>query len=49
MTVATPDQTADDDAQRRRIATMTVAERLTLLDQLCRDLTRIATLAQRVN
>lgn len=45
--MATQDQITDDE-QRRRIAAMSVTQRLTLLDQLCRDLTRIAALAQRV-
>jgi len=39
--VAASDQSTDDK-QRARIAAMPVAERLALLDRLCRDLTRIA-------
>lgn len=45
--VVNDDQALDDD-QWRRIASLTVAERLRLLDRLCRDLTRIAAHAQRV-
>lgn len=47
VVMVTPDQITDDE-QRRRIAALTVAERLALLDQLCRDLTRIAAQALRV-
>jgi hypothetical protein len=45
--VAASDQSTDEK-QRVRIAAMPVAERLALLDRLCRDLTRIAVNALRV-
>jgi hypothetical protein len=49
MNIVGNEQQTTDEAQRKRVAAMTFAERLRLLDQICRDLTRIAERAQRVN
>lgn len=38
----------NDQAQSQRVAALSIAERLALLDRLCRDLTKVATFAQRV-
>jgi hypothetical protein len=41
-------KSSSDEDQLRRIAALPVAERLALLDRLCRDLSKVVAHAQRL-